>query len=37
MKRLLKTMTIALIPLLTVAACKHQVHEEEVSLANTTG
>ena len=36
MKRLLKTMTIALIPLLTVAACKHQVKEEEVSLENTT-
>lgn len=36
MKRLLKTITIALIPLLTVAACKHQVKEEEVSFENTT-
>ncbi len=34
MKKLLKTIAVALIPLLTVAACKHQSKEEEVNIEN---
>ncbi|WP_294284417.1 hypothetical protein [uncultured Chryseobacterium sp.] len=36
MRKLLKTIIVALIPLLTTAACKHQSKEEEVNIEKAT-